>query len=254
MLPTTSGHFLYSQTGHADLQGSVWDPSAEGTQNFNGEEDFHYTYGQITPRGQGQDQTEAVDDISNKWIAPEHAPAVAEPMRRISSRSSCGSHKNRTIKASRKSRPRIVPTVSQGSQMSNYDMTGNAQMDAFLLPDSDAHSVSSQMFYPSLPMSAGFSADGLPFSPAVLAPGMTQQHIDPSHMQLNFDASLSGNSPSNSWGSLSPGGSRISSPGVPEDASSWSMPVGGSPTHTADSSPVMDGMSPRYVFFGRERQ
>ncbi|EMR70923.1 putative zinc finger domain-containing protein [Eutypa lata UCREL1] len=116
-------------------------------------------------------------------------------------------------------------------------------MDAFLLPDSDAHSVSSQMFYPQLPMSAGFSADGLPYSPAVLAPGMTQQHIDPSHMQLNFEASIAGNSPG-SWESLSAGGSRISSPGVPEDASSWSMPVGGSPAHTANSSPVMDGMSP----------
>ncbi|RYP70349.1 hypothetical protein DL769_004975 [Monosporascus sp. CRB-8-3] len=176
----------------------------------------------MAPRGQGQDQTETVDDMSSKWIASEHAPAVAEPMRRISSRSSCGSHKNRTIKASSR----------------------NAQMDAYLLPESDAHSVSSQMFYPTLPMSAGFPADGLPYSPAVLAPGMTQQHIDPSHMQLNFDASLAGNSPSTSWDSLSPVGSRISSPGIPEDASSWSMPLGTSPANTNNSSPVMNGMSP----------
>ena len=246
MLPA-SGHFLYSQPGHADLQGSVWDPSAaEGTQNFN-EDDFHYPYGQITPRSQGQDQTETVDDISSKWISQEHASAVAEPMRRISSRSSCGSHKNRTIKApSRRSRPRIVSTISQSSQMSNYDMTGNAQMDAFLLPESDTHSVSSQMLYNQLPMSAGFS-DGLPYSPAVLASGMAQQSIDPSHMQLNFEASLAGNSPAGSWESLSQGGSRNSSPGIPEDASQWSMPVGGSPTHTDNSSPVMNGMSPRYV-------
>ena len=130
--------------------------------------------------------------------------------------------------------------------MSNYDMTGNAQMDAFLLPESDTHSVSSQMLYNQLPMSAGFS-DGLPYSPAVLASGMAQQSIDPSHMQLNFEASLAGNSPAGSWESLSQGGSRNSSPGIPEDASQWSMPVGGSPTHTDNSSPVMNGMSPRYV-------
>lgn len=247
MLANSSGSFLYSQTGHADLHGSVWDTTAEGTQNFNGDEDFHFSYGQVTPRG--QDQNEAVEDMTSKWIASEHAQApVAEPMRRVSSRGSSGSHKNRTLKASaHKSRPRLLSTVSQGSSshMSNYDMTGNPQMDAYLLQDSDAHSVSSQMFYPTLPM-VGLPTDGLPYSPAVLTPGMAQQHIDPTQMQLNYDANFPGNSPAaTTWSSLSPVESRISTPGLPEDA--WSVPMDSSPTRTNDSSPIMDGISPRYV-------
>ncbi|KAI1417693.1 hypothetical protein F5Y13DRAFT_151624 [Hypoxylon sp. FL1857] len=244
MLANSSGSFLYSQTGHADLHGPVWDTTAEGTQNFNGEEDFHFSYGQVTPRG--QDPNEAVEDLTNKWITTEHAQAPgAEPMRRISSRGSSGSHKNRTIKASaHKSRPRLFSTVSQGSHMSNFDMTGNPQMDAYLLQDSDAHSVSSQMFYPTLPMSVGLpTTDGLPYSPAVLTPGMAQQHIDPTQMQLNFEANLTGNSPAaTTWSSLSPVESRISTPGLPEDA--WSVPMDASPSRTNDSSPIMDGVSP----------
>ncbi|KAL7626170.1 hypothetical protein AAE478_002940 [Parahypoxylon ruwenzoriense] len=244
MLATSSGSFLYSQTGHTDLHSSVWDTAAEGTQNFNGEEDFHFSYGQVTPRG--QDQTEAVDDMTSKWIAAEQAQAsTSEPMRRISSRGSSGSHKNRIIKASaHKSRPRLLSPVSQGSNMSNFDMAGNAQMDAYLLQDSDAHSVSSQMFYPTLPMSVSLSADGLPYSPAMITPGMAQQHIDPTHMQLNFDANLTGNSPAaTTWSSLSPVESRISTPGLPEDG--WSLPMNASPTHSSNSSPIMDGTSPR---------
>lgn len=240
-MATANGLFPYSQTGPADLHGSIWD-APEGQQNYPVEDDFQYTYGHITPRG--QDQTETMGDISSKWIGAEQAPAaVSEPMRRISSRSSSGSHKHRTIKASKqKSRPRLLSTVSQGSRISDFDITGNTSMDAYLLPDSDAQSVSSQMYYPTLPMTVGLPTDGLSFSATGLAPGMTQ-HVDP--MQLNFDASLGG-SPSASWGS-SPVESRISSPGLPEDASAWSLPMDASPTHTSDSSPVMDNMSPRYV-------
>ncbi len=66
LLSTASGHFIYSQTAHTDLNGSVWDAPTEGTQDFHGDEDFHFTYGQITPRG--QDQNEALDDMTSKWI------------------------------------------------------------------------------------------------------------------------------------------------------------------------------------------
>ncbi|KAI5868177.1 hypothetical protein GGS23DRAFT_602070 [Durotheca rogersii] len=244
----SSGSFLYSQPGHADLHSSVWDAAtAEGTQNFNADEDFHFSYAQVTPRG--QDQTEAVDDMTSKWIATEQAQAhTSEPMRRLSSRGSSGSHKNRIIKASaHKSRPRLLSPVSQGSRMSNFDMTGNHQMDAYLLQDSDTHSVSSQMFYPTLPLSVGLSADGLPYSPVGMLPslpqGMAQQHVDPTHMQLNFDANLTGNSPAaTTWSSLSPVESRISTPGLPEDG--WSVPMNASPTHTNNSSPMIEGISP----------
>ncbi|KAK6864778.1 C2H2 transcription factor [Apiospora arundinis] len=231
-----------------DLSGSVWDTTtAEGTQNFHGDaEDFPFSFGHITPRGNGQDHIDVVDDISSKWIAAEEAPAVvSEPMRRISSRSSAGSHshKHRTLKAAsqQKSRPTIL---SQGSHMSSYDMSGNGHMEAYLL-DSDAHSVTSQMYYPSsLPMGMGMTSDGLPYSPEVIATGMPQQHMDPTHMQLDFDASLTGNSPTASWASsFSPGEeSRTGSPAVPED--SWSsVPLGTSP-QAGTSSPIMDGQSP----------
>ncbi|KAI0025003.1 hypothetical protein F4780DRAFT_489269 [Xylariomycetidae sp. FL0641] len=214
-----NGPFLYSQAAHADLSGSVWDATAEGTQNFHGDEDFNFTYGQITPRG--QDHNETLDEIASKWIATESAAPAAEPMRRVSSRASSGSHKNKTIKASaHKSRPQMHSAVSQGPSVPDFGMAGNSQVDGYLLQDSDARSVPSPLYYPALPMG----------------------------MQLNFDASLSGNSPPGSWGSLSPGESRISSPGIQEDA--WSLapvPMDTSPTHTNNSSPVMDGTSPRYV-------
>ncbi|KAI0128950.1 C2H2 transcription factor [Xylariales sp. AK1849] len=246
MMNTASGPF-YSQTVPADLNGSLWDAAAaEGAQNFHGDSDFSFSFGHITPRGNGQDQNE--DEI--KWIAAEEAPAVvAEPMRRMNSHSSAGSQKNMTTKAtSQKSRPRILSSVSsQGTHMSNFDMTGNAQMDAYLLQDSDAHSVSSQMFYPTLPMGVGLTADGLPYS-GVLASGMAQQHMDPAQMQLDFAPSLTGNSPTASWsGSLSPieSESRISSPGIPEEA--WNnVPVGTSSPHGSDSSHIMDAHSPSH--------
>ncbi|KAI1337743.1 hypothetical protein F5Y15DRAFT_417534 [Xylariaceae sp. FL0016] len=236
MIATANGSFLYTQTAHTDLSGQVWDTSAEGTQNYQGDEDFQFSYGQITPRG--QDQNEAMDE-ANQWIATEQ---TAEPMRRSNSRGSSRSHKNRITKSSHKSRPRIVSTMSQDSHMSNFDMTGNAQMDGFLLQDSDANAVSTNMYYPTLPMS--LPSDGLSYSPPLLA-SMAQQHVDPAHMSLTFDGSLTGNSPPHSWGSLSPVESRISSPGAGEDT--WSLaqgPMDGSPNPTNNSSPVMDGMSP----------
>ncbi|KAI1826233.1 hypothetical protein F4861DRAFT_537339 [Xylaria intraflava] len=238
-LPIASGHFLYSQTAHTDLNGQVWDAPTEGTQDFHGDEDFQFSYGQMTPRG--QDQNEALDDMTSKWIA------TPEPMRRISSQSSSRSSKNRTIKASsHKSRPRILSTVSHGQHVSDYDITGNPSVDRYLLQD-DAHSVTSSTMYYPLSMDVSLLVDGLPtdgssYSPSLLASGLAHQHIDPAQMQLKFEPSVAGNSPSASWSSLSPE-SRLSSPGVPEDT--WSsVPIGTSPTHTNDSSPAMDGTSP----------
>ncbi|KAH8673557.1 hypothetical protein BX600DRAFT_433179 [Xylariales sp. PMI_506] len=238
----TSAPF-YSQTVPADLNGSIWDATAEGAQNYPGDSEFSFAFGHITPRGHGQDPNE--EDITGKWIAAEEAPAVvAEPMRRISSQSSASSLKHRTIKASaQKSRPRILSTISQTSQLSSFvDMSGNAQMDSYLLPDSDAHSVSSQMFYPTLPMSVDMT-DGLSYTQDLLTSSMAQQHVDPTHMRLDFDSSLPGNSPSASWSScLSPVGSRISSPGIPDE--SWSSVPIGTPSQGSESSNVMGLHSP----------
>ena len=122
--------------------------------------------------------------------------------------------------------------------MSQFNMTGSASMDAYLLHDSsDAQSVSSQMYYP-MPMSVGLSADGMPYADS-LAPSMLQQHMDPTQMQLDFEASITGNSPTGSWvSSLSPIESRISSPGISEEA--WTA------TGIA-ASPAQGHGSPRYV-------
>ncbi|KAI0167952.1 hypothetical protein BJ166DRAFT_244319 [Pestalotiopsis sp. NC0098] len=262
MMATSAGPF-YTQTVPADLTGSLWDATAaEGAQNFHGESDFSFSFGHITPRAAGQDPTE--DDFSGKWMSAEDAPAmVAEPMRRMTSQSSNGSsHKNRTIKASSmKSRPRILSSVSQGSHMSNFDMAGNAQAD-FLLHDSDAHSVSSQqMFYP-MPMSVGMM-NGLSYPTDMLASSIGQQHMDPTQMRLDFDPSLTGNSPTASWSdSLSPiGGSRTSSPAITEAA--WShVPIGSSSqgsttSHAIAHSPTMShhpgtGLNATEEFYGNE--
>ncbi|KAH7037715.1 uncharacterized protein B0I36DRAFT_70039 [Microdochium trichocladiopsis] len=233
MMAPTSGLFSFPQSGQADFQSTMWD-TTDGAQTFQ-EEDFQYTYGHITPRGQ--------DQSDGKWSPIEQtATAIPEPMRRVSSRSSAGSHKHRTMKATKhKSRPRLLSTVSQSSRILDFDITGNASMDTFLLPETDAQSVSSQMYYPNVPLAVGLPTDGLAFSAAGISPSMTQ-HIDPAHMQLHYDGALAG-SPSASWGS-SPVESRISSPGIPEDASAWSLPMAASPSQTSDSSPIMDSISP----------
>jgi hypothetical protein len=241
MIPSSNGPFLYSQTAHADLHGSVWDTTVDGTQNFHGDDDFHYTtYGHSTPTG--QEPSETLEENANKWIAPEQTRAgVAKPMQRISSRSSSGSRKSKTMKSSTHKRtPKVFPATQEGAQMANMDAAGNAHLDTYLLSDSDAHSVSSQMYYQTLPMNM-LPPDGLDCSTNLTSSGMTQQHIDPSQM-LEFAPSITGNSPP-SWSAFSPGDSRLSSPGLPEDT--WSMRIDTSPTHTNDSSPVMQGVSPR---------
>lgn len=200
----------------------------------------------MTPRG--QDRNEALDDMTSKWIASEQALPTSEPMRRIGSQSSSRSSKNKIIKAtSHKTRPRILSTVSHGQHMHHFDLTGNPSVDGYLLQD-DAQSVaSSTMYYPmslnvGLPMD-GLPTDGISYSPSLLASGLAHQHINPAQMQLKFDPSVAGNSPSASWSPLSPE-SRISSPEAPEDTWSASGPPGSSPTHTNGSSPVMGGTSP----------
>ncbi|KAK8109246.1 Zinc finger- C2H2-type/integrase- DNA-binding protein [Apiospora sp. TS-2023a] len=97
------------------LKGSAWGTTtAEGTQNFHGDaEDFPFSFGHTTPRANGQDHIDVIDDITGKWLPAEEAPAVvSEPMRRISSQSSADSHsqKHRTLKAAsqQKHRPNTL--------------------------------------------------------------------------------------------------------------------------------------------------
>ncbi len=262
-----SGMFSYCQTGPADLAGSSWDTTVEGSQNFpeladaadyyHGEtEDFVLPFGQNTPK---PDHMDAADDFQTRWtpaVAMESKALAAEPMRRGTSRSSTGSHKHRTTKtstqAAKKSRSRVQSMLSQtSSQMSKLDMSGNASsayaqgriMDVqqYIAQDLDSLSVSPQVngaaFYSGL---VGFT-DGMSYA-GDLGAAMAQ-HVNP---QI-FDAGLMAASP-HSWGSLSPVDSRMSSPGL-QDASDdvWSAaPSVSSPGESQDSnSPVLPGESPR---------
>ncbi|KAK3295622.1 uncharacterized protein B0H64DRAFT_417281 [Chaetomium fimeti] len=267
MLPSNaSGMFSFCQTGPADLAGSSWDATVEGSQNFpeladaadyyTGEtEDFVLPFGQNTPK---PDHLDAADDFQARWapsVAVESKALKAEPMRRGTSRSSTGSHKNRSTKISaqsvKKNRSRVQTILSQtSSQMSKLDMSGNASayaqgriMDVpqYLAQDLDTLSVSPQVngaaFYQGL---VGF-ADGLPYT-GDLGAAMAQ-HVNP---QI-FDAGLIAASP-HSWGSLSPVDSRLSSPGLQDGSDDvWSAAQSASsPGDSQNSnSPVLPGQSPR---------
>jgi hypothetical protein len=271
---SASGIFSFCQTGPADLGGSSWDATVEGSQNFpefadaaeyyTGEaEEFVLPFDQNTPK---PDHAEAMDDFQARWTpaaAVDSKALKAEPMRRGTSRSSTGSHKHRSTKTSaasaKKSRSRVQSILSQASsQMSKLDMTGNPapayhdgavvagrimDVQQYLAQDLDTLSVSSHVngpvFYPGM---MGYP-DGLPYSGEVGA-GVAQ-HVNP---QV-FDAGLIGASP-HSWGSLSPVDSRLSSPGIHDGSDDvWSaVPSASSPEESQNSnSPPLPSQSPRYV-------
>ncbi|KAJ4304131.1 hypothetical protein N0V88_001741 [Collariella sp. IMI 366227] len=223
----------------ADLAGSSWDTTAEGTQNFHdaagyyaGEaEDFVLPFGHNTPR---PDTMDATDDFQARWTsaaAAEKKALKAEPMRRGTSRSSTASHKTRSMKPSaaamKKTRSRVQSMLSQtSSQLSKLDMTGNVSsadaqgrildVQQYLAQNLDTLSVSPQVndpaFYSGL---VGF-ADGLPYCGDYGA--AMAQHVNP---QI-FGTGLIAASP-HSWGSLSPAESRLSSPGLQDGSDGvWS--------------------------------
>lgn len=253
----------FYQTGPGDLAGSSWEATAEGQQNFpeldSGDfytvdsEELNFPYTQATPK---QDQGDVSDDL-NKWTGPSAADMKvfkSEPMRRITSKSSTGSHKHRASKTTtKKSRQRVLsPLMTRApSQYSNLGgITGNSStsqeatighgrmMDPqqYLAQDLDTLSVSSHMnvtqaFNPGMMA----LADGLPYADMALGFSMAQ-HVNPTATQI-FDT---GNSP-HSWGSLSPE-TRTSSPGAADDT--WSGPLVASPTDTQDSPPFLHDPSP----------
>ncbi|KAB5558012.1 hypothetical protein GE09DRAFT_1173121 [Coniochaeta sp. 2T2.1] len=253
----------FVQTGPGDLARSSWDAAVEGQQNFpeldQGDlynvdsEDMMLNFGQPTPRL----DRDGSEDLNGKWT-PEMKAPKAEPMRRLTSKSSAGSSKNRTLKASKKApRPRVhAPLMARtSSQYSNLEVTGNAPVfqeatigngrimdpQQYLAQDLDTLSVSSHMpghqaFNPAL---MGFQPDGLPYAAGMgFAMG---QHVNPCATQIEmYDTGLSGNSPY-SLGSLSPD-SRNTSPGADD---TWSAGLATSPTTDAHDSPPLNGPSPR---------
>ncbi|KAK4165328.1 hypothetical protein QBC43DRAFT_32083 [Cladorrhinum sp. PSN259] len=253
--PGAPGFFSFSHTGPADLSGSAWDTTVEGPQNFpeftetgdyyTGEtEDFVLPFGQMTPK---PDHSDVMDDFSARWNSDNKA-LKAEPMRRVTSRSSTGSHKIRSNKASsvsaKKTRPRVQSMLSQTSaQMSKLDMSGNVPvyqdgrvMDVQQYLELDTLSVGAPGYYHNM---MNFP-DGLPYAGDM---GAMAQHVNP---QI-FDTGLISHSPPQSWSSLSPVDSPLSSPGVQDGSDDvWSAPhSASSPGESHHSnSPPLPGQSP----------
>ncbi len=215
----------------------------------------------MTPK---QDPLETLDESHLRWTAVEAKAPKSEPMRRITSRSSNTSSKHRHSKASsKKNQQRVHPLLSQASQMSHLEMTGNAStyhespmamnrmMDVqqyLATQDLDTLSVSSQATGPYYPSMMAMDADALQYASGDLSAAMSQQHVNP---QV-FQSGLPGHSPQ-SWTSLSPVGSRFSSPqapeGLPDDT--WStLPLESSPPESyidSTSPPMLPSQSSRYV-------
>lgn len=262
------------QTGPGDHSRSPWEISAEGHHIFPDVSHGEFVYnldceetinfGQATPR---VDQDVSVSkDLPAKWTIDVKNPK-SEPMRRITSKSSAGSSKHRTLKAtSKKSRPRVHSAALMSrasSQFSNYETTGNASVfvaqDATIgigrtmdpqqylqvAQDLDSLSMSPHMagahvFHPGM-MAMG--VDGLPF-PADNMGFPMAQHVNPCATQFVAPGFCGSSTYSHSLDSLSPD-SRNSSPGADEV---WSAgAVVASPSTDAHDSPSMIGPSPRYV-------
>lgn len=270
MLPSTTGMFSFCQTGPADLNGSSWDATTEGPQNFSeftvagdyyttgDAEDCFIPFSQNTPR---PDQTETMEDYQAKWSAA--AAAVdkvpkAEPMRRMTSQSSTSSHKQRITKSTpptkRVGRSRVpsVHLTSTSSALSKLDVSGNGSsyQDASLtnghmmdVPQFSTPDFESFNGHPAFYTSMMGMPDGLPYS-TEMGPSAMNQHVNP---QI-FTAGMISSSPQ-SWGSPSPiGSSRMSSPGFFEGDVFSGVPSVSSPEESTSSiSPVLPSQSPRYV-------
>lgn len=193
----------------------------------------------------GRSHMDSTDDFQPAWMSAAAAVGgikthKAEPMRRISSKGSATSHRI-TKSSSIKSRPTLQTSMSPVTmQMSNFDMTGNAStipdgipgnsriMDPsqFMFQQPNGIVTSPEMFYSRM--------DGLSGAPSVFNDFVvTHQHVDPSTIPLDFDTSLSGGSPTESFESYS----EVTTP--PRD-DAWSLTMHNSPmTSISSQSPAI---------------
>ncbi|EEY20912.1 conserved hypothetical protein [Verticillium alfalfae VaMs.102] len=251
MAPT--GMFSFSsQTGPSSdhISGSSWDTTGEGSQNF---QDFLDTGS--AHQGEAETFSFHLDGhITPRVQAPQAvaAPIGGEPMRRGLSRTSTGSHKHRITKPSSKTRM-TAPSSQMSSRMSNMDITGNSSVftpgtqpgahlmdvnSSCLFLDSDASGVSSHMLYSGSGMSLdlGMGPDGLPSPPTEVS----LQHVIPTHIQLDHDASLTSHSPSGSWATFSPSESHMSGPSSEGSPAHWALPEPlASPPRSENGSPAI---------------
>lgn len=232
--------FSFSQTGpSADPAGSAWDnATAEGPQNFfadQGEvEEYSFTMGPFATRN----HMDATDDFQSTWmpsttVAGGDKSHKAEPMRRISSKSSAATGHRVTKSSSIKGRPRFQTAVPQAT---GFDMTGNTisspdglqsrPMDPsqFMFQQPHGLTTSPEMLYARM--------DGLPGASA-FNDFITAQHVDPRTLPIDFEPSMSSGSPAESWDNLSD----VTTP--PRD-DSWALNLQSSPlTSVSSDSPTI---------------
>lgn len=186
---------------------------------------------------------DAPDDFQSTWL-PAAAAAVgdkthkAEPMRRITSKGSASGHRITKV-SSNKSQQRLSTAVSRTLQASSFDMTGNATalsegplgnsraMDPshFLYQQSSSLATSPELLYSQL--------DGMPSTGIAFDDFIATQHVEPSAISLDFETSMSGGSPTESWDNLSEGT-------TPSKDDSWPLAIHNSPiTSVASSSPTI---------------
>jgi len=234
--PMSSGMY-YAQTGPSSNQyGSSWDATGEGQQHFNENFSLSYSAGALTPPG-GQD----LDFVTGEDF---HRCASPRPEKRLHSRSpGVGTTKRRNTKSSSSSsrtHAKIAPAPSSGSTKAS--MAGNSTTSAFRNANAQFADVSHGLYLepegtnpmtwqtyqdPMALADLGIASDGLQF------PGLADLHVDPAHMQIDPDPSLSATSPHASWASYTP-------PQSPPDDTWYQPSLGGSSAESAASSPPAD--------------
>ncbi|KAL1875226.1 hypothetical protein Daus18300_003297 [Diaporthe australafricana] len=197
----------------------------------------------------GKTQT-STDDFQTTWMPAPTAGGdkthKAEPMRRISLRGPAKSHRISKASSS-KSHPTSQTVMSQGAVSApKFDISGNAHtfqdgslgngrmMDVsqYLYQQSAAMTTSPEMttsgFYPQM--------DGLPVNGMAFSDFAVSQHVDPNSIPLDFDTSMSGGSPAQSWDNLSEG-----SCASKEDV--WPLALHNSPlTSVSSNSPALQSL------------
>ena len=231
----------YAQTEPSSdlLNGSTWATTVEGTQNFpdfpdNGSahsgdaEEYIFSSGHTTPRGSRLDRSV----LNHAWNAPRN-PSSSLPLGG-QAMSRADSSKSQTSHLSRVDMRGNISAFRNGPHTTN-SMVG---LDSCLLLDADATATTSNLYWNHYPMSMPpLNTEAVSFH---LSTDISSLHVVPAQMQLGPDASLADNSSPSSWDCFSSSISRTSSPATTDET--W---ISG--PHSPNSSPELQGQSPRYV-------
>lgn len=282
--------YLGAQPGTtASMHGGQWEAAVEGTQNFadfsdNGDlaqdsDDYSYQHLDGLDEFRSQQQVMQAQQSQTprpegKWAALGHASSAATSvaMRRSVSKSSAGSFKSRTIRASaHKSRPRVQTSLSASiynstpSATAVYDMANAAYSPAAVQAYYNSNAAAAAVnginpdqylaLYSQGPLSIPYNTGLAQQQPLHVDPTCTQMNLDGFDLEsLNgldnnmvFEASPTPISPQ-TWGSSS---SRRSSPDRGEDT--WSLPMAASPAESHDSTTSLSFVAQVEAAGGRKR-